>query len=558
MQHSGPIAGIAAQGNLIATAGYDNRLILWDGRQRQALACSRHDHLVNQCSFSRDGRWLVSASSDYSARVWQLPSLRLHAVLGGHEDDVDMAVFSPDDSLIATCALDRCVRIFNRDGLCLHVMHGHTGNVLSLAWMRDGQRLVSSSVDGTIRLWDAKSGEQLQCTDLAIRSDSVEIDANGVIFAGDDLGRIAMIDDGSLHFVAAHQAGIKKLVLDERQGVLVTLSYDRSLAVWRYTGAKQLLLQARTTLPAPVWARAATVLADGRVATGTFGGSYALYDPQTDSWDMQDVQAGPGINALLHQAGHLYSVGDAGEVRRDGQLLAGMGSLCNFLVAAGTQILTGGQLGQLFDAQTGQLLYQHHSPLNCAVTFCKDMAWHCAVGSYTGEILVFALQAEGKWQRVQQLQVYQNAIKGLAYSEGVLFSVCASTAVSWHAVNDWSLQQQVAHGHQRIANDCCAIGPGVFASISRDRKLRLWHGDTVECFDSPHPNSIKCLAINQAGNTLLTGSYGGTLALFDLQQKCWQPMQRPTIAGISDITWLADQHCFVAASYDGQLHRIEA
>jgi WD40 repeat protein len=107
MHHVGPIAGVAAHGSWIASAGYDNRLILWDATSRRALARSAHDHLVNACAFSHDGRYLVSASSDYSARIWSLPDLRLIAVLGGHGDDVDMARFSPDDALVATCALDR-------------------------------------------------------------------------------------------------------------------------------------------------------------------------------------------------------------------------------------------------------------------------------------------------------------------------------------------------------------------------------------------------------------------------------------------------------------------
>src|ERR1022692_1606471 len=112
MHHRGPIAGISAHGDLIATAGYDNKLILWDARRHKALSRSCHDHLINSCNFSPDGRWLVSASSDYTARIWAVPSLELRAVLGGHNDDVDMAAFSPDGRYIATCALDRCVRIF--------------------------------------------------------------------------------------------------------------------------------------------------------------------------------------------------------------------------------------------------------------------------------------------------------------------------------------------------------------------------------------------------------------------------------------------------------------
>lgn len=54
MKHIGPIAGIAAHGPWIATAGYDNRLILWDAASREPLARATHDHLANACDFSGD------------------------------------------------------------------------------------------------------------------------------------------------------------------------------------------------------------------------------------------------------------------------------------------------------------------------------------------------------------------------------------------------------------------------------------------------------------------------------------------------------------------------
>jgi WD40 repeat protein len=52
MQHQGPIAGIAAHSHLIAIAGYDNKVILWDARHSKALSLASHDHLVNHCNFS--------------------------------------------------------------------------------------------------------------------------------------------------------------------------------------------------------------------------------------------------------------------------------------------------------------------------------------------------------------------------------------------------------------------------------------------------------------------------------------------------------------------------
>ncbi len=558
LRHSGPIAGIAAHGHWLATAGYDNRVILWDARSRQALARGTHDHLVNQCAFSSDGRWLVSASSDYSARIWALPAMQLQAVLRGHADDVDMAVFSPDDSRIATCALDRCVRIFDLDGRCLLAMRGHTGNVLSLAWSQDGRHVVTSSVDGTIRRWDAVSGHEVQCTDLSVRTDSVEIAADGTVYAGDDYGRIAIIQEGAAGFVQAHRAGIKKIALDTARGTLVSLSYDRSIAVWRLAPDGGLIEIRRSTLPDCVWARAAAVLPDGRMATGTFGSSYALFNPQDASWDLDGVVVGPAINAVLEVGRQLYAVGDAGRVWIDGAPSAEMGSLCNFLVESAGRVYTGGQLGRLFDAATGAVVHEHHAPLNCAVAFERDAAPHIAVGTYTGEILILAVGPAGAARLVQTLAGYDNAVKGLSCSGGLLFSVCASTDIAWHRLDDGVLVRRTAHAHERIANACCVIGEGRFASVGRDRSLRLWDGERTEAYDSPHPNSVKCIAVNDDHSAVLTGCYGGTLARFDLLQRRWTAVQRPTAAGISAITWDHQGQRFLAASFDGGIYPVAA
>ncbi len=559
MKHQGPIAGIAARGNFVATAGYDNQIILWDAQKHRALARGNHDHLVNHCRFSHDGQWLVSASSDYTARVWAVPSLRLHTVLREHGDDVDMAVFSHDDRRIATCALDRCVRIFDLDGLCLQTMRGHTGNVLSLAWSQDDRFVISSSVDGTIRQWNADSGVEVRVTDLQVRSDSVEIAPDGTVYGGDDRGRIAIIENGQLHFVHAHHAGIKNLSADFQNGILVTLSYDRSMAIWRIGGNQRLEELSRSTLPATVWARAATLLDDGRVATGTFGATYALFDPETSSWDCQDVAAGSAINAVMQLGTCAYTVGDAGKVVCNEVLTAETGSLCNFLVAAQGHVFTGGHLGQLFDADSGALLYSHHSPLNCGVAFDRAGQACIAIGTYTGEILVFAVHAEGGVDLLAALFVYENAVKGLSYSDGVLFSVCASTDIAWHRIGDWSVITRIAKAHERIVNGCCAIGQGKFATVGRDRTLRIWDllaPDAPQVFQSAHPNSIKCIGINDDASMILTGSYGGTLALFDLHTMQWIALQRPTSAGISSITWDRAQHRFLAASYDGGIYSV--
>jgi WD40 repeat protein len=554
ISHTGPIAGIATHGEWVATAGYDNRLILWSTSNQKAVAMGMHDHLVNNCAFSHDGQYLVSASSDYSARIWSVPSMRLLTVLADHQDDVDMAAFSPDDQLIATCALDRIVRIYDRRGICLQEFKGHTGNVLALAWTADGKKVISTSVDGTIRCWSIEAGVELSRTDLQVRTDSLEISSSGVIYAGDDLGRIAIIKDSDIHFYSAHQAGIKKVVLDECKSQLICLSYDGWMSVWNISTGEPTEIN-RSPLPDCVWARSAAVASDGSIVAGTFGSTYAKFNPATNTWDNSGVQAGDAINAVHVTNGHVYTIGDAGELRRDGQVTQNMGSLCNFIASADAHIYTGGQVGELFNALTGEMLYKHHSPLNCGATYSSNGKQHLIIGTYTGELLVFSLSSDHA-QLIKELKVYENAVKGISIARGQIFSVCANTSIAWHDLQTFEQLKFKDHAHEKIVNDCCMIDDQHFATISRDKTLKIWNGSGHESYESPHPNSIKCISISDDKRQLASGSYGGTVAVFDIDQRHWTQFERPTTSGISDITWDAAQQSFIASSYDGKLYPI--
>jgi WD40 repeat protein len=552
--HKSPISGVATYSDLfVASAGYDNHVILWDIRTGRALSRGSHDHLVNHCAFNADGTSLVTSSSDYTARVWKLPCLSLQAVLKDHDDDVEMAVFHPSKDLIATASRDHCVRVYSKDGLLLKKFKGHTADVISVEWIAGSTELISSGDDGTIRRWSLNEDSETQIYDLeGVETDTIVVTPVGVIYAGTDSGEIVALLGGARSSTMSHSAGIKRLAYSDRLQMLVSLSYDRTLKIWNCfeTG---LTLVKETDIPPDVWPRSCAFGPNNSLIFGSFGARYRQYYFKDDFWDTP-APLTFGINAVCVFNGARYTIGDAGILWRNGVKHRELGSLCNFLVPWGSCLLTGGQNGVLFDAFSGETIFEHDSPLNCGTTYTVEGEQRAVIGTYTGEGLVFRRSnSNSKIEILASLNLHSNAVKGLAYAAGRLFSVCADTSCTWTDATTNVVQHHSPRSHCRIANACVALQDNSFASVSRDKILRIWVGRQSLEFITPHSHSIKCVAVDNSDRYIATGSYGGYVAIFDRITHTWVLYDRSAFAGISSLFFDTESRCFIASTYDGNV-----
>jgi hypothetical protein len=114
-----------------------------------------HSGPVLGASFSGDGRRVVTASKDNTARIWDAESGKEMAVLRGHTGDVRSAAFSGDGRRVVTASWDNTARIWDAEsGKEIAVLKGHTGPVRSASFSGDGRRVVTASGDQTARIWD--------------------------------------------------------------------------------------------------------------------------------------------------------------------------------------------------------------------------------------------------------------------------------------------------------------------------------------------------------------------------------------------------------------------
>ncbi|RYE59492.1 MAG: WD40 repeat domain-containing protein [Sphingobacteriales bacterium] len=556
LKHDSPISGIATHmDRYIATAGYDNKVVLWDAISGKPLARSWHDHLANQVAFSSCGRFLVTSSSDYSARVWSIPSLKLVKLLENHTDDVEGIAFHPTRDLIATSCRDSLVRVFDFFGGVVE-FKGHTADSISVTWEDDGDGLISSSDDGTIKRWSLKGRKLVEDIDLGgVETDTVALTSKGEILAGNDDGEIILIKGGKKFFFRAHDAGIKKLAFEQKFNKLASLSYDRKVKIWDFDGEK--LVECHSAeLPPVVWPRSCAFLSEKEIVFGTFGSKYAKYNFLKRSWDLDSIEDTQGINNLTFYQNKVWTVGDAGVVRVDGNQICRIPSLLNFIVHLGDIPLTGGQTGEVFNAATGEKYYQFRSPLNCATGFKRGTKDYVVIGTYTGEGLVFCQSMEhGRIELIATISLHANAIKSISSSKGVLFSVAATSDAAFHSTDSFEILKFVDNAHGKIANGCATAGDGIFVSVSRDLKLRIWSEQTASIYDTPHHHSIKCVAVSE--DNLYVGScdYRGNFACFSLAEKKFTTHAKITDAGISSV--IAFKEGFLAASYDGNVYPLE-
>ena len=156
-------AEFSPDGRFVVTASWNNAAQIWDtGSGKPAGRAMIHKGIVNFASFSPDGRLIVTASADNTARLWRAASAEVFGQPLLHKAPVTSAAFSPDGRRIVTASWDKTARVWSvEDRQPVGAPLQHNGPVTSAAFSPDGQLVVTASWDNTAQVWEASSGKQV-------------------------------------------------------------------------------------------------------------------------------------------------------------------------------------------------------------------------------------------------------------------------------------------------------------------------------------------------------------------------------------------------------------
>ena len=419
--------------------------------------------------------------------MWEAETGRLLRTFEGHTEKVNSVCFSPDGQRSLSGSRDGTLKLWEvPTGRCLRTFDEHTDGVRSVCLDTRTQYALSGSEDGTLKLWEVgafgaeaklRLGQKLRSADAVVASaryQSAVSGARSALVAGDDLGAWRLLR------TARQPVGYRRATSGIREWFRL---YDR--------------LRKRSLRDCwPLWtfensALSICVSADGQFTlSGSAGGTLKL----------REVASGRCLRTFEARYGPVNSVC----LSPDGQYA--MASENHYAVPL-----------CLWAVATGSPLREHEGLTAWVNSVCADADWQCALSGSGDRTLKLWEIVSGRCLRT--FEGHTDAVNSVCLSSDRRHALSGSSDTM---VKLWNLASgrclRTLAGHTNSVTSVCLSADGLYAlSSSTDKTLKLWEVATGRCLRAfeGHSSPVNSVCLSTCGKYSLSGSRDKTLKLWE-------------------------------------------
>ncbi len=574
--HAGTVRSCSwsPDGRHLVSGSSDQTLKIWDAESGHCLrTLGSHTSDVNSCAWSPDGLRLASGCDDRVLKVWKVETGECLLTWEAHANSVDSCAWSPDGRLLASGSFDETLKVWDaQSGKCLRTLVGHTGSVRFCAWSPTGRQLATGSDDGTLRIWDADRGHCLRTLYGHVGRVSCcnwSPDGRWVVSGADDSDlKVWDPDSGQcLRTLVGHGDSVVSCAWSPDGQRLVSGGFDKTLKIWDAESGqciRTLIGHTRIILTCR-WSP------DGRrIVSGGTDSTVLIWDSESGQClrSLSDFSHTPlscgwspdGRRLVLGGTDKALKIYDAesGECLRnlDGHVLS-VGS-CGWS-PDGAKLLSGSldDTVKVWDSQSGKCL----KSINCTSDFTVFGVWspngrRIVVGDENSKLKILDPQ-NGKC--LLTLKGHYGCVNSCAWSPDGRRLVSGSDD---QLIKIWDCETgqclRTLEGHAGFVA-CCAWSPDGhrLASGGADQQLKIWDCETGRCLRTlgGHTQCVQSCAWSPDGDRLVAGSSDNTLRVWDSESGlCLRSLNGHTY-GVRSCAWSPDG-CRLVSSADDKTVRV--
>ncbi len=150
--HAGGVRSLTTHNGNIVSGSSDYTIKIWDLKTNKVRTLTGHTNIINSLVIHNEK--IISGSADNTIKIWDLKTNKVKTLIG-HTNEV-FSLTTLDEKIISG-SIDSTIKVWDLEEEKVKTLTGHKRRELSLT--TDDGKIVSGSADGTIRIWKLDEDE---------------------------------------------------------------------------------------------------------------------------------------------------------------------------------------------------------------------------------------------------------------------------------------------------------------------------------------------------------------------------------------------------------------